>query len=439
MLITHAYAGFAILAILAFVLFDPRRAAVALYFGGWLLLPVGHYPPGTMTTSYFTVNVIGAGLPANLGLTKAAVIPPVILLVWLLVRVRRIVAPALAPLDYAIAAFCAWPLAGALIRGSDLLAAAEDVAYLGACWGGTWALARLLLRDQDGRIAVLRGAAWSAVALLPVAAVEGFRKPWLYEAIWGNHPFLLEGAARTVGYRPLGFFEHGNQYALWLAAGCLAWLALLGLDRLGRGGAVFTAATAVATVASQSIGAMLLLAAGAAALWTSRLWLMRSVLAGGVATMLVGAVYLSGVVPVERLRHSAALAPQNVARFSAVRLKSLLYRVRRDQMAIPILRRAPVAGMGHWDWWRPIGSHPWGLPLLLAGQFGAVAVLLLLVGLLVPAVSALFRGDRAQVACAILVLMAAADALLNSFIYFPAVLLASALVSVGRPMRQMPA
>lgn len=433
MVIWLAYAAFALLALLAFAAMEARTAAVTLYFGGWLLLPVAIYPPHTLTAAFFTVEVIGVGLPSNLGLTKGVIVPLATCAAWLVMRMRRVASDELTLFDAAMAGFCLWPIAGALIRGSDMAMGGRDALYLCGSWGATWTLARGLFRRPEDWIVLLRAAAWSGVALAPIALIEGAFGPWVYDAVWGEHAFLREGADRPIGFRPLGFFEHGNQYALWLALAAFAWVALARLGALQPWQRWLALGTIAAVIAAQSIGAALLAAVGIAAVLMPPAWLRRGVVVGGGIIALFGTVYLSGVIPAERIRQSAAMAPANVARFDPIRLRSLLYRIRRDQMAVPLLQRAPLAGTGQWDWWRPLGSHPWGLPLLIAGQFGAVAVLLLLAALLVPAATALFRDDRRGVVCGILVLVAAADALFNSFVYFPAVLFAGALVSVGAP------
>jgi hypothetical protein len=99
--------------------------------------------------------------------------------------------------------------------------------------------------------------------------------------------------------------------------------------------------------------------------------------------------------------------------------------MRRDQLALKMVYRAPVAGYGAWDWWRPLKSHPWGLPLLLAGQFGLVSLALLGAALFGGALRGLWRGSGGLLP--ILILLAGIDAWLNSYIYFPALLAAAAL------------
>ena len=48
----------------------------------------------------------------------------------------------------------------------------------------------------------------------------------LPDLAYGPHPYQFEGAARLLGYRPLGFLEHGNQLGMWMAGSAVAatWL-----------------------------------------------------------------------------------------------------------------------------------------------------------------------------------------------------------------------
>src|SRR5471030_986044 len=64
------------------------------------------------------------------------------------------------------------------------------------------------------------------VMIAPIALLEGVMGPRVYGWIYELHPFRADGVARYVGFRPLGFFENGNQYGIWVAATALAaiWL-----------------------------------------------------------------------------------------------------------------------------------------------------------------------------------------------------------------------
>ena len=100
-------------------------------------------------------------------------------------------------------------------------------------------------------------------------------------------------------------------------------------------------------------------------------------------------------------------------------------------------RIAEKRGTGRWDWFRPAGTRPWGLPLLILGAYGLVGLALLgatLGGALVRlAASARSGGPKAAGArlAIMLLLLSAIDALFNSFLFYPAI--AAAALSVGLP------
>ena len=119
MTIFAAYAIFMVATIIACQLRPLICSAAICYFGGWLLLPVAHYPADTITAGYFTVNVIGTALPSNLGLTKAWVVPVSIILgitlktprIWSTIRLNWS--------DAFVLAYCVWPIFAMLIAQSD--------------------------------------------------------------------------------------------------------------------------------------------------------------------------------------------------------------------------------------------------------------------------------------------------------------------------------
>jgi hypothetical protein len=46
------------------------------------------------------------------------------------------------------------------------------------------------------------------------------------------------------------------------------------------------------------------------------------------------------------------------------------WRKARDQTALPLIAAHPILGTPRWDWWRTNEERPWGLALLILGQFG---------------------------------------------------------------------
>lgn len=186
-------------------------------------------------------------------------------------------------------------------------------------------------------------------------------------------------------------------------------------------------------LAAQSAGVVLLLLVGGVVRPTLPRWLLPA--AG--ATLLMGG---RGVPQRRRAarpyraRHAAGQVL--LGAFWSMGRGSLPWRISQDQRALPLIVQRPVIGYGAWDCWRPLGRRPWGLPMLVIGQYGVVGLALLMIAILTGPLGTLWRGVRAErFALAVIVLLAGVDAALNSTIYFPAILFAAALAgmeSAGR-------
>ena len=114
---------------------------------------------------------------------------------------------------------------------------------------------------------------------------------------------------------------------------------------------------------------------------------------------------------------------------------SFIWRIAGDQTALNLARQHAIFGAGRWDWWRENGQRPWGLALLLVGQFGMTGLVLAFSSLLLPPLRAIFSRQsqnwrqRTDIPLAAIVVMAIADALLNSFVFYPALLASGALAT----------
>lgn len=434
------YAFFNVATIIAFQRLTIAGATALCFCGGWLFLPVAVYPPEAITSHYFTVDIIGAALPSNLGITKALIVP-IAILVGISFKSPAILKKLKSGwLDWVVLAYCLWPIVGVFINSAKFSHAISASAYLTATWGCTWLIGRLVFSDDAARTTLLAAIRWSGVSLIPIALIEGIWSPFIYDFIYGQHAFLLEGADRYIGYRPIGFFEHGNQYGIWMAMSAFAWcLHVRQSIVVPNSSLAWLALTGSATILSQSVGAILLLLVGIASLLVPAPFFRRTALSGLVITGLLATVYLSGIVPVEHIAKNTAFGQKAVEMLRATGRGSLGYRIRRDQMALDMLYRKPVAGYGSWDWWRPMGSHPWGLPLLIAGQFGAVAMILAYLSWLWAPIRSMLRRDATQHGFAIIVLLAVVDSLLNSFIFFPALLASACLAHTTkeRPLQSI--
>ena len=293
-------------------------ALVALGLG-WMLLPVEVFAPHTITAESFTIEVIGVALPSVPLVTKGWIAPCAVLLALVVARASgrwrperhlRFVAA-----DLAIAMFCLAPLLPWASGRIDASLAVAQCLYLSGVWGATWLIGRVLLGTTAARLRFAGLLTWSGLALLPVAVLEGPRPPWLYGAVYGPHPFQLEGADRYLGYRPMGWFEHGNQYGIWMAMASLAalWLCLEE-SRKRLTDVLLAAVLGLAALASQSVGAVFL--AGLGALWlilTAR-WRRGAMLLLAATVGLGAPAYLSGRVPLEHWAMNTSLGQAAVGK-----------------------------------------------------------------------------------------------------------------------------
>lgn len=422
----------------------PAVAAMLTFLGGWVVLPVGHFPAGSAAAE-FPYWIVGLALPSDMLLTKAWIAPAAAMLGVLafdraaLLRLRPVWA------DAPMLLWCLWPALRAIgAPGGDPAGWLASL-YLAGCWGLPWLLGRLYCADAAGRRLFVTGLALAGAACLPFSLIEGIGGPQTYGWFYAAHPFRLDGAFRYVGYRPLGFFEHGNQFGLWISLCALAavWLALASAvgrnGRLHRGLAALTAAMALA---AQSVGGILLLGLGLAVLWASRFVRARTLMVAPLALLLAaGAVYLSGVVPVAKIGRETAFGQRVVSTFRAVGRGSFTWRIGQDQKLLADATARPLTGSGDWAWWRSKETRPWGLPLLVVGQFGLVGLAAGFGALAGPAFAAVWRAPRGSawrvealpLLLAVIVALSLLDALMNAFIFFPAILAAGGLAGGRHP------
>jgi hypothetical protein len=436
------WVGFAALiagALLAFKLLPARTAALTVFFGGWLFAPVGVFPAGSSQAEH-PYWILGSALPSDMGLHKAWVVPCAVLLGAVLFDRTSLRRFRPSWFDAPLLLWCAWPLLQALLFvGEARPAGAVASLYLFGTWGLTWCIGRVYCSGPEGLSALVRALALAGLACLPFALAEGLAGAQTYGWFFEPHPFRHDGDERYLGWRPLGFFENGNQYGLWISLCALvaAWVAWSRTTTDRRWRVVASAVLAMA-LAAQSIGGLMLASLGAIVLWlSSRLRARHMVAAALTAVVVASAVYVSGVVPVARIANETSLGRAVVGAIKSVGRGSFTWRIAQDQRALPLATARPLVGTGQWDWWRSQPSRPWGLAMLLLGQFGLVGVVLSASVLLLPAARIAWQAPRGDPLAAqalpwllaIVVLLAMLDAVLNSFVFFPAVMIAAALAT----------
>lgn len=449
-----AYLFFAALGMAAFWRLRPGTAVLLCVFGGWAALPVGQYPPfwPGQEGSEFPYWIIGLGLPSDMLLTKAWVCPVVAAIGVLLFDFNSIKRFRPAWPDVIPVVWCLSPFSAALAGRTSDPAPWIGALYLSASWGLPWLLGRLYFSTPDGLKQLARAVVLSAVIYLPICLIEGIWQPGVYGWIYEVHPFRTDGMQRYIGYRPIGFLEHGNQLGMWLAGAAVVaiWSAMV-LPRpsaSNRQQYVLAAVLGLLCLASQSAGAIILAVASLGLLQLFRWVRPRNTL---LAVAIVGALgfgtYASGVIPIRKLAESNPVAQRLKAGLSSAGRGSLGWRMAQDERHLKTAYRHVFLGHGEWDWWREGQGRPWGMWLMIVGQFGILGLLSSTAIWIYPAGRALWSMSRIAVvspqgvipaALAIVLLITFADSLLNSFVILPLLLIAGGMAVPPGPLPNLP-
>lgn len=454
-----AYLIFAVVGLACFWRFKSRTAVLICLFGGWAFLPVGHFPPfwpGFEGTD-FPYWIIGLGLPSDMLFTKAWVCPVVAVLGVLLFDFKRLRTFRPTWVDLLPALWCLSPLGPALAGRTSDPAAWLGVLYLSATWGITWFLGRVYFADREGLRSVAQAITLSALLYLPLNLIEGIFKPQIYGWVYDPHPYQREGMIRYIGYRPLGFLEHGNQLGMWVAGAALVavWMAFRERNSIHgtRYQVVIATVLVIMSFAAQSAGAIVLLVVGLLLLVATRWVSPRKLIVGSaVLVALGGGVYASGVVPFRKIAETTPFGQRSLELLRSTGRGSLGYRIAQDEKHLAAAYQTAVLGSGRWDWWRGKTSRPWGQWLLVVGQFGFVGLVAFSGIWLYPAIRTLWSLDAGVVGgagvqgglgavpavLAMLLLITWADSLLNSFVLLPLLLVAGGL-AVGSSTLPIPA
>jgi hypothetical protein len=444
-MIETIFAVYGIAALLLFRFAVPWRAVAITCFAGWLILPIGNFPAGS-TSSVFPYWITGSAIPSDMLLTKMWW-PPIVALAGAVWADRNTLIdwrPGWADLPMLL--WCLWPIGQWPFVENPEPQPIIVALYLGAAWGAPWLLGRVYFSGQDGARRLLASMVAGMALIVPIALVEGAYGPTVYGWFYEPHPFRLDGAQRYLGFRPIGFFEHGNQYGIWVAASAVAAISLWQTQPkspMRRGLAAVAVLCFAIALVSQSLGAILLLFAGLVLWWAIGRSSMRWVLPLFLLLAISGsAIYLSGKLPLRELAENTAIGRKMVEVIRSSGKGSFTWRIARDQRALPLAAAHPLIGTARWDWWRKNNERPWGLTLLILGQFGLIGLVLAFGSLLIPAFWDLgiraHSGGRSicsRAPLAVIVLMASADALLNSFFLYPAILAAGALQPLEHPFK----
>jgi hypothetical protein len=419
----------------------------ALYLAGLLLLPNQDYSLSAVSTDYrsvFAYWFFGGALPSDTFVTKAFIVPASILSGLLLLAPKYVWNSRFTRGDIFVLVWISMPLVSmftTLVPG-DALAASL---YLAGSWGASWILGRSLMATTESLKTFIQYLSFSGALMAPLALFEFFFEPSLYDIFFQAHPFTTDGAVRYVGFRPLLFLENGNQYGLWIAIATLCGVWRYFFDSAGKTTQNLIVLVVTATMAfiSQAVGALLLLSVAVFGLYFWQRLNMRYVLTACAFLLLsIACVYVFGAQQIEYLTRNTFLGQTVLELFRSAGRGSLPWRVSQDLQALSLVKPHFLIGLGHWDWWRPSGTRPWGFHQLTVGMYGLIGLMCVFGVLLSSSVSHLWKSLNSKVLlpigatalAAFIALISFADMFLNSFVFYPAIVLSGAMLSLAQPI-----
>jgi hypothetical protein len=420
-----------------------RSTALLALLGGWAVLPTGIYrAPFLAHPGGPVVSVHALAVPTELWLNKALVIGVgclvgVVLFDWAAVLRQR-------PdwRDAPMLVWCLVPMASTLANGLPLATGLALTRYLVLAWGVPYALGRIYLGGNEELRQFGLGLVVAGLVSLPLAVLEFVWGPFLYTSVYGRHPYETEGAQRLLGHRPLLFFEHGNQFGVWIAVAAVAAIWLHGSGRMPSVARMPGATAAIALVAAclvfQSLGAISLMLAVVLVVVLLRQrerfrFRARRAYAAVAAGVLVLA--LTGSVAVAAAEAGGWSGLRNTVRgfFRDIGKASFTWRLARSEENVRRIAERPLLGWGRADWSAAAGGtfvNPVNIGwwVLAAGMFGAVGVVSAATALMLPPAEALWKVPvsawlhprySALVLTTLLLLIVAIDAALNSVVLLP--------------------
>ncbi|MGA3343305.1 MAG: hypothetical protein ABSC76_00420 [Terracidiphilus sp.] len=419
-----------------------RIAILANFLGGWAILPGANYQT---TADAFPYWILGVCLPTDHSLTKATATGLAALAGILFVHFSDLKKFRPSICDLPMAVWCCVPLLSATAHWNTLHEALIGAIYQTVSWGVPWLLGRIYFSDDASLLLAAKACVIAGICYVPICLFEICAGPQLYAFFYGYQPYRLVGAARYIGFRPIGFLEDGNQLGIWMAGATLlaVFLALHRLSGRIMGLPIAWASTGLAgvTLLCQSAGSILLLALLLPLALLKRRFFPRVFVAALVVSILAFALFrMTNLVSLRALAQREGVAHSLSTALTEMGRHSLAWRFARDESHITVALRRPFLGSGQWNWWQNGDSRPWALWLLVFGMYGLVGLVAFGTILLLPVERAVWPPAGAsprnepnlRLAMAALILMVAIDNLLNGAMILPYLLIMGGLAAGSR-------
>jgi hypothetical protein len=332
---TTALFGWIGVALILFYSFPPRRAALISVLGGWMFLPpVAKFDlPGVIYTKWVAVSVST-------------------LLGVLLFDAGRLRSFRPRWIDLPILLWCVvCPFIASIANQLGPYDGFQDAANRTLTLGVLYLLGRIYFHDPKGLQDLAVGLFVSGLVYMPLCLLEIRLSPQLHTWVYGYHQHDFAQTWRLGGWRPVVFLSHGLEVGFWMTAATLSgiWLWRSGVVRriLGFPVWIWLCPLGVTTMLCKSTGAIVLLAAGTAALMLSR-WPGIRIAAFALLAIpiLYAATRTSGNWSGDKL-------VSLVEKLSPDRAESMGYRFDAENLLARHAMRQPATGWGRWGRNRP--------------------------------------------------------------------------------------
>ncbi len=307
----------------------PRRAVVVAFIVAWSFLPMVTYDL--------------RGLPDY---TKMSATCGGVLLATAFFDIDRIIRFRPALIDLPMIVWCLCPAASSLSNQLGLYDGFSAAFEQTVKWGFPYFIGRLYLSDLRGLRDLAVGIFYGGLVYIPFCLYEIRMSPQLHHLLYGFHQHDFTQTMRFGGWRPMVFMEHGLMVGMWMSMSALIgiWLWWTGAVRRITGVPVilFVIPLLVTAVLCKSMGALILLGLGLAALASIK----------ALGTRLVAWVLIAAAPAYVALRVSKSWDGTQVREMAATvsteRAQSLRFRLYNEDLLVTKAMQQPVFGWGGW-------------------------------------------------------------------------------------------
>lgn len=329
-LVPIALFGWIPLVICLFMMLPPRRAVIVSFLLAWLFLPMAG----------FSI----AGLPDY---TKMSATCAGVLLGAALFDADRVLSFRFKWVDLPIAIFCVSPFFTSVVNGLGAYDGCSIVLRQSVAWGLPYLIGRVYFSDLDGIRELAIGIFIGGLIYVPLCWLEIRLSPQLHAWVYGYHQHSFLQTMRFGGFRPMVFMQHGLMVSMWMALTALVGYALWWSRSITQiwniPSLLLVLALGVTALMCKSSYAILLLSAGAAALFLTqitrtRLFVIALVLFPPTFIALRASLVFDGMALVELVNRN----------MGDERAHSIWTRVSNENQLSAKALEQPVFGWGTW-------------------------------------------------------------------------------------------